>query len=165
MKNYFMLSVICLAVALAGCSTFHEPTPTTTTTTLPAHTFIGVSLGDTTADVVAVLGQPESTDTEFDILAYEWDSLERAVIFQLPTTEVVAVISANGADELNGIKPGIHEAHVRTLLGDADQVKTGSLTYMWVYSRYNIIVSFYLSDNTCVGVVLYWPGRFDIDPE
>jgi len=168
MKKYILFSPVALALALAvfliptGCSTFHEPTPTTT---LPARTFLGVSLGDSTDAVVAALGQPEDTDTEFDLLTYGYDSLLRAVVFQLPTREVVAVISANSHDQLGNLRTGMHADHVKNLLGDPDQIKTGDITYMWLYSRDNIVLSFYNSNDACVGVVLYWPGRFDVDPE
>ena len=168
MKKYILFSPVALALALAvflvptGCSTFHESTPTTT---LPAHTFVGVSLGDSTQDVLSVLGQPDATYSEFDELIYEYDSTMRAVVFQKPTNEVIAVISANGNDQLVNLRTGVHADHVKNLLGDPDRTKTGDITYMWLYDRYNISLSFYNSNDACVGVVLYWPGRFDVDPE
>lgn len=158
------LIALCLSVIFAaGCSTFHEPTPTTTT--LPPHDFLGIQLGDTTADVVSELGQPDSTEQIYNILYYNYDSAERAVLFETPSTGVVTVISANGGDDLNGIRVGQTEEHIRALLGEAGQVKTGDLTHMWVYSDYKIFVSFLNSTDKVVGMGLYWPGKGDIDPD
>lgn len=160
----FCSLVIAFALTLipTGCSTFHEPTPTTT---LPARTFVGVSLGDSTAAVITALGQPDAIYSEFDELIYEYDSKMRAVVFQKPTEEVIGVISANSNDRLGNLRVGIHADYAKQLLGDPDRAKTGDITYMWLYDRYNISLSFYNSNDACVGVVLYWPGRFDIDPE
>ncbi|MBN2057210.1 MAG: hypothetical protein JW782_00210 [Candidatus Saganbacteria bacterium] len=166
MKNiilYSCLLALCLPLAFSGCSHFHEPTPTTTT--LPPRDFLGVSLGDTSAEVLSVLGQPDYAEQYFDFLEYIYESRMRAVLFELPSTGVVTVVSANSGDDLNGIKVGQTEAHIRALLGAPDQVKTGSITYMWCYTSYKILVSFNIDDKTVVGMALYWPGKGDIDPD
>ena len=163
MKNYLILSALCLSVIIAaGCSTFHEPTPTTTT--LPPRDFLGVSLGDTSAEVLSVLGQPEYTDSYFNILEYDYDSAMRGVLFEVPSTGVVTVLSANTNDDLNGIKVGQTEAHIRALLGEPGEVKTGNITYMWLWPSYKILVSFDINSKTVVGMALYWPGKGDLDP-
>ena len=162
---FITLVMVGIAIIFSGCSTFHEPTTTTTTTTLPARTFIGISLGDSTAEVISVLGQPESIYYEYDNLVYDYDSVKRAALFELPTEEVVAVVSANSNDELNSIRPGLVAAQVQHLLGAPDRVKTGSIFYMWLYDRYNIMVSFYIDDDVCFGLALYWPGKIDFDPD
>ncbi len=162
-----------LVIIFSGCSVFHEPTPTTTatttttttTTTLPARTFIGVSLGDSTNEVISVLGQPGSIYYQDVYLVYDYYPVERRVLFEQPSEEVVAVVSAKGNDELSGIRPDMTATQVRGLLGDADRVKTGSIFYMWLYDRYNIMASFYIDDDDCYNVGLYWPSKIDFDPD
>ena len=110
MRNIFLfmiLAVTGIGIIFSSCG-LHEPSPTTsstTTTTMPARTFIGVTLGDSTNEVISVLGQPGSIYYQDVYLVYDYYPVERRVLFEQPSEEVVAVVSAKSNDELNGIRP------------------------------------------------------------
>jgi len=166
MRNIILF--LALAVIFSGCMIHEHPTTTTTTTTsttMPATTFLGVSLGDSTNEVISVLGQPGSIYYQDVYLVYDYYPVRRTVLFDQPSEEVVAVISSVINDGLNGVRPEKSAAQVRDLLGDPDRTKTGSIFYMWLYDRYHIMASFYLDDDYCYEVGLYWPGRVDLEPD
>jgi len=87
------------------------------------------------------------------------------VLFEEPSEEVVAVVSSKGNDELNGIRPDMSAAQVRALLGNPDRVKTGSIFYLWLYDRDNIMASFYIDDDDGYNVGIYSPGKIDPQPD
>jgi len=164
MKNYIICLALGIAIIFSGCSTFHEPTTTTTSTTLPANTFIGITLGDSSAEVISVLGQPEYIETDPDSIDYVYDSTARTVLFNLGTFEAIAVVSANFDDRLHGVGVGMGEEHFRAAFGDYDIIKTGDETYIWEYTRHNIFVVFSLATNNCMGLGIYDHTQMDIEP-
>lgn len=167
---FIILAMAGIAIIFSGCMMIHEqPKPTTTssttTTTLPATNFLGVSLGDSTNEVISVLGQPGSIYYQDVYLVYDYYPVERRVLFEEPSEEVVAVVSSKGNDELNGIRPDMSAAQVRDLLGNPDRVKTGSIFYLWLYDRDNIMASFYIDDDDGYNVGIYSPGKIDPQPD
>jgi len=161
MKTYIGLIALCLSlIVAAGCSHVDEHHGTTTTTLAPAPSFLGIDLGDSTTDVVNVLGQPEDiyTDSDLGTTEYDYDSQLRSALFKLSTLKVIGVISANENDTLKGVSIGDSKAQVHATLGAYDEVKTGQYATIWVYNSQQVFVGFPVHQDNCMGL-----GIFDID--
>jgi hypothetical protein len=163
------LIIILFASAWAfGCGSdlpHSNPLDTTTTTTIaPITSFLGVSLGASSQEVIASLGQPYSkgitTGGNFYLFEYHpYSTQYRYVYFNLTSYEVVAVRSfvSHYSDNIRGIYVDSSENTVKAAIGTTTYESTGASTYIWHYPSLNIVITFDFSTKYVQSIgILNW---------
>ena len=160
---------------IIGCSQsgVSTTTTTTTTTTLPIissiTSYLGVSLGWTTNEVISVLGSPSSTSINglFQKYSYGPYFLVRNVYFTLSDNKMVAINSEGGTptpESIKGVVFGLSTLEVKALLGPYETTTSGTSYYDWNYPSYHIWVQFDYSTNRVYLFGMYDPTRISFTP-
>ena len=158
MKKYlFVCFLFPLLFFVMGCQT----ATSTPSTPVPVTSFLGISLGASTGEVITRLGTPASIETaSFLRYAYPY----RKVTFNLPSREVVAVESWSYADNLRGITVGTSKEAVIGNIGTCDTEQIGASYYLWNYLTLNIYAYFSFSTNMVVAFGMFDHSKISFYP-
>jgi len=176
MKKWMFLMLI--VPLLFGCSQTQGPTTTTTTTTaittttlFPAvNTFLGLTLGASSNEVISTLGNPDSISTSNSFITYQYEpyiylTQVKEVTFT-SNYEIVAISCRSDADyyNLKGVIINKTADEVKALLGDYESMSGGTTYFIWFYPLYNIYVEFYYSSNKVYKYGVYNPNKVTLVP-